>query len=197
MIEKKVLKTRKYKAGYEVRTELWAADWAPSENIPTEVMAAYTPSGDFIGDPKMARYLVVKMGIKPEKANDSHCVCSIGFCKERNTWAGWSHRAYCEFGVGHEVKVGDCAFKPSNTKELMESLKSWYSEPEDLYQNVKFDEKEDKIIVHYHICRNDGDIIDTSEEHLIDENTFGRGEWVAETLDDAKQMAIDFASDVS
>jgi len=95
---KKVLRVRKYKAGYEVRTETW--DFGGQ---PVELRSAYTPSGDYIGDPKVARYLCVKRGIKPEKASPDDNVCSIGFCEKEQKWYGWSHRAICGFGIGDRV----------------------------------------------------------------------------------------------
>ena len=102
----KVLKTRKYRAGYEVRTELVNV----GGDKPIEMRSAYTPNGDYIGSPKIARYLVVKRGIKPEKAHPSDNVCSIGFCEKEQKWYGWSHRAIFGFGIGDtlfEEEYGD------------------------------------------------------------------------------------------
>ena len=70
--------------------------------------SAYTPDGDYIGSPKWARKLI-KRGIKPEKVNPDHNVCSIGFCADENKWFGWSHRAMYGFAIGDVVKEGDCA----------------------------------------------------------------------------------------
>ena len=95
-----VLSVRKYKVGYEVRKELWSE---PFYGKPLEVRSAYTPAGDWIGDVKRAIYLVKKLGISPERADQKHCVCSIGFCKKDNKWYGWSHRALCGFGIGDKL----------------------------------------------------------------------------------------------
>ncbi len=102
-----VLEVRRYKAGYEIRTEQRSEDEC---GIPggMEVKRAYTPEGHYIGRSKWAHRLVVKWGIKPEKANPSHNVCSIGFCEREQKWAGWSHRAIYRFGIGDVVKKGDC-----------------------------------------------------------------------------------------
>lgn len=129
---------RNYKAGYVVvkgivdGEEFGGDDW--------EMAHAETPAGDYIGSAKDAHFLCRKKGIAPEKADPESSVCSIGFCKKEQKWYGWSHRAIFGFGIGSEVKRGDCAYVPEE---------------------------------------------------------FGRGEWTAETLDDAKQMAMDFAEDVS
>ena len=98
----KVLKVRKFKAGYEIRTELWDHGEGP-----LEMRAAYTPTGDYIGSPKHARYLVVKRGIVPERRTATSNVCSIGYCKRKKKWFGWSHRAIFGFGVGYTVRNGD------------------------------------------------------------------------------------------
>jgi hypothetical protein len=192
-IVKEILKTRKYKAGYEVRTETWANE---CDVPPVEMKSAYTPSGDYIGNAKDAHYLVVKRGIKPEKSSLDHCVCSIGFCEADSKWYGWSHRAIHGFGIGSTVKLGDCAFNPSNKEEFIKSLESWYSE--EMYKNVKIEDLGDKIVVSHEIHpKGGGEILYYTEEHPIADIKFGNGEWTAKTLEDAKQMAIDFADDVS
>jgi len=98
-----VFSVRRYKAGYEVRTEMWDAECS---NPPLEMKAAYSvPGGDYIGDPKTAHWLCVKRGIRPEKRSVKHCVCSVGFCLAKMRWYGWSHRAIVGFAIG------DCIFE--------------------------------------------------------------------------------------
>lgn len=106
MPEKKVLSVRRYKAGYEVRTELVEGKDFECEDF--EIKSAYTMGDQYIGDPKTAHQICTKLGIKPEKSKESHSVCSIGFCEEKQEWFGWSHRAIHGFGVGSEVAEGDC-----------------------------------------------------------------------------------------
>jgi len=97
----KIIKTRNYKAGYQIRTEL--VEVGEDKQI-IEIKSAYTPEGNYIGTSNEAHYLVVKRGIKPElKTKDSN-VCSIGFCKKEQKWYGWSHRAIFGFGVGDVVR---------------------------------------------------------------------------------------------
>jgi len=106
MSKYKVLSERKYKAGYIVREELIGNYADGSGDI--KMKSAYTPNGDYIGDPKTAYFLVVKKGITPEKSKPQHNVCSIGFSAKENKWYGWSHRAIYGFGIGDVVKKGDC-----------------------------------------------------------------------------------------
>lgn len=134
---KVVLETRKFKAGYEMRTEVdethYKADLISGEpNEDTDLLiallnsngtvvikSAYTPAGDYIGDKRTAHFLYTKRGIKPEKASPSHNVCSIGFCEAEQKWYGWSHRAIFGFGVGSEVKKGDCCASSGYTEEYL------------------------------------------------------------------------------
>ena len=102
----KVLKTWKYKAGYHVRYEEVSGDEAGGGE-PFVMRSAYTPDGDYIGLSRDAYRLCNKRGIKPELANSSHSVCSIGFCEKENKWYGWSHRAMYGFTIGDIAKEGD------------------------------------------------------------------------------------------
>jgi len=101
---KKILFERNYKAGYIYRREIW--DGKGYGGHDTEMKACYTPSGDYIGDPRMARFLCVKRGITQfEKTSGGHCVCSIGFNPKQKKWYGWSHRAICGFGIGDKIFI--------------------------------------------------------------------------------------------
>jgi len=109
-MERTILSERHYrrgdqKEGYVVRTELVSGVGDGSD---VKMKSAYTPSGDYIGDSRTAYRLCIKKGIKPEKAQADHCVCSIGFSEADQKWYGWSHRAIYGFGVGDTVKEGDC-----------------------------------------------------------------------------------------
>ena len=110
------LSVRKYKAGYEVRTEYWSHN---GDDEKTLMKAAYTPDGDYIGNSKDAYRLCVTRGIKPEKRTPDSNVCSIGFCEKEQKWYGWSHRAIFGFGIGDIVKEGDCAAESGWTEEYL------------------------------------------------------------------------------
>jgi hypothetical protein len=193
MNNNKVLKVRKYNAGYEVRTELVDGKEFGGEDF--EMRVAYTLNGDYIGDPKRAYRLMTKHGIKSETVNSEHSVCSIGFCEKEQKWYGWSHRAMYGFGIGSTCEIGDCHFNPSNKEEFLQSLKNWYSD--DMYENLKFEEVENGVKITYGITPNGtrGQLLHDSIEEYP--SKWGKGCWTAKTLDDAKQMAIDFAEGVS
>lgn len=181
---RKVLSTKDHDGIWVEKEEIWGL----VKDDDTPITAAYTPSGDYIGDPKTAKMLVKKGITSFEKTEPNHCVVSIGFNPEENKWYGWSHRAIYGFGVGGRCKVGDCGFIPSNPDDFIDSLKSFYKN-----SDFKKDEKDSqgnlgvlvvgkgpKKVTHFEIYPE-----------------WGKGEWTAETLDDAKQMAIDFAKGVS
>lgn len=117
-MSRKLLKTWKYKVGYHVRYEEISGDEAGGGD-PFVMRSAYTPDGDYIGDPKMARFLIVKRGIKPEKADIDKNVCSIGYSESNNKWFGWSHRAIYGFTIGDVVKEGDCTNSSGWTDEWL------------------------------------------------------------------------------
>jgi hypothetical protein len=85
------------------------------------------------------------------------------------------------------VKLGDCAFQPSNREEFINSIKSFW----DFENKYNFEIDGDIII-------RTGDFVSgLRDETIIPTEFSGRGEWEAKTLEDAKQMAIDFAESVS
>ena len=102
----RVHKVRRYKCGYELRTE--TVDSGCGEQ--TKWTMAYTPNGDYIGNPKTAHRLIAKRGIQPIKTNSNNCVCSIGYSVNDGKWYGWSHRAIYGFRPGSTCKKGDCHY---------------------------------------------------------------------------------------
>ena len=111
------LKTWHYKAGYDVRYEEYSGEDA--HGGPTMVMrSAYTPDGDYIGNPQDARFLVVEKGIAPELRTDTNNVCSVGFCEAEQKWYGWSHRAIAGFAIGDKIFEEDWSEATDDTPFL-------------------------------------------------------------------------------
>ena len=62
---------------------------------------AFSPTGDYIGAPSMAKRLVEKFGIQLFKRTaEDHQVCSAGYAPSSGKWFGWSHRGIRGFGKG-------------------------------------------------------------------------------------------------
>lgn len=127
--------------------------------------------------------------------------CCIGFNPIEKKWFGWSHRAIFGFGIGSECKQGDCGFKPSNKDEFIEREMSFWGDCEYAVNGVAdYTEKGNGILITY--TYNDKvpneKLRGTLYEHFSKyPEKWGKGEWSAKTIDDAKQMAIDFARSVS
>ena len=81
---------------YVLHYEKWRC--GPTEKW-VDMCSAKTQAGDYIGEQRMADFLV-KKGIAPEKAKAEHSVCSIGKSSKDGKWYGWSHRAMKGFGIG-------------------------------------------------------------------------------------------------
>ena len=194
-----VMGVRKYIAGYEIRTEIW---YRGDDEKGVEMKAAYTPVGDYIGSSKDAYFLCKTKGIKPEKADPKDDVCSIGFCEKEQKYFGWSHRAIYGFGIGDSVKMGDSGYQPENKEDFVEDcIRFW----DDAAYHTDFHGKEVKekgvLGVMFSYTYNDkvpnkelrGTISEIFEPYPY---KWGRGEWTAKTLEDAKEMAMDFAESV-
>lgn len=209
-----VFSTRTYKAGYVVRDELVQVIGNDPTNKETTLRAkrAYTLNGEYIGESTWAKKLYRDMGITPQYYAKNKNICSIGFCEKEQKWYGWSHRALYGFGIGSEVVKGDCAYCATNLQEEIESAVRFWEDVshENTYSDsivrqdasgkkfitVKWDyygarhPNIDKILPNISLRGSSSDI----RWHLPEE--FGRGEWKAKTLDDAKEMAIAFARGV-
>lgn len=185
--------------------------FAKNLNEPYIIEALYTPDGYYIGDKNHAKRLIVDRAITPHQFNNavvpfSHVPCSIGFCEKEQKWYGWSHRGIGGFGVGSTVKLGDIAFKPSNLEETVAKAMSFWSDPGHLnmaYTLVPYPDGTPDLIVISWTYASDEKLIPNTKLHGQTTSVtwvvrdFGRGEWTAETLEDAKQMAIDYASNIA
>ena len=184
----------------------------------TVLRNAYNNCGDYIGSPAQAEQLF-KKGINPELINDSYKVCSIGFSKTENKWYGWSHRAISGFSIGSKVRKGDIAYVSPNEEDFLDDCKDFWSDPE---SHINITAKHGKNETKPEVPSDEEDILPIGieqgvwikfkySEKIKNEElrgkkssiftpypeTWGRGEWQAKTLEDAKLMAIDFAEDVS
>lgn len=127
--------------------------------------------------------------------------CCIGFNPTEQKWYGWSHRAIFGFGIGSEVKQGDCGFEQSNKTEFIEREMSFWGDCEYAVNGVsEYKEKDNGILITY--VYNDKvpnkTLRGTTYEHFSKyPSKWGKGKWTAKTIEDAKQMAIDFARSVS
>lgn len=141
----------------------------------------------------------------------------VGFSPKDNKWYGWSHRAIYGFNVGSTCKKGDCHFVADNPEELIDDHANFFADIS--AESVQNHRNECQILPDRSGIRilttpitlpvasisnlAEGlEDIDCLPEEMIFKDDFytiecGKGEWVAKTMEDAKQMAIDFNSGVS
>ena len=129
-------------------------------------------------------------------------VACVGYAPKRNKWWGWSHRGAYSFTIGSEVKKGDCAYNPANKEDHEANELAFWAGPEEGIENARIEHSKGKgyIVGMYSL---DPEKIPNERLrgktylHEIDyPEKYGRGEWIAHTLDDAHQMAIDYATNV-
>jgi len=189
---------------YELRSHTMELEDSP----PVTIVAAHTPSGDYIGDEEWAKQLEER-GIAPELRAPDCRVCSIGFCEREQKWYGWSHRAMRGFGVGSTVKRGDCGYQPVDAADFINDALNFWKDTEGWHTREWAEVGEDEgpdgsPVAGVHIRWQYSDTVPNEALRGTIGGTFapfpaeyGRGEWTAQTLDDAKQMAMDFAESVS
>ena len=148
---------------------------------------------------------LLKKGITEELQNGRNkkeCTVNLGFNPVENKWYGWSHRAIYGFGVGSKCKKGDCHYHPANRQDFIDDCVLFWNDENhnkttgkecvvDGKLGVKVEWEYSNKVKNKKIRNTIGGTFRMYPDE------FGRGEWDAKTLTDAKQMAIDFASNVS
>lgn len=179
-----------------------------------DMIVAYTPEGKYVGGCDQVA-LLMSIGIteQVQPHSEQGGTCCIGFNPTEQKWFGWSHRAIYGFGIGSKVEFGDCAYSPKDAEDAERAMRAFWDEGKEQYTEETgktWITKIDKVV---HNVEQEGMLGFTYyKESVCKENPlesigyngfdpypnpFGRGEWVAMSLDDAKQMAKDFASGVS
>lgn len=179
-------------------------DW-PVEGFDEETIlrTAVNPAGHYIGDEETAKFLCEQRGIAPELASPNHHVCSIGFCEAEQKWYGWSHRAIYGFGVGSAVKKGDCGYVPVDWDDFLEdAARFWEGDNHEHVTATRGVDDEGRECAHvaweYDNAVPNKKLRGTiSGSSMYPPAEWGKGEWTAATLEDARQMATDFAEGVS
>lgn len=152
----------------------------------------------YIGIRKDAEWFEEK-GINPI-ALPGNQTATIGFCEKEQKWYAWSHRAMFGFGLGHTVSKGDIGFCPSNMEDwIQERVNFWRDEDnKDSFRYFVigvdiYPKSYNLLVIEYKSKNKEMDFI---RHAIVIPELFGRGEWTAETLDDAKQMAIDYSNNI-
>lgn len=179
---------------------------------PTLLKTAYVNTGMYLGDHVHAEMLINR-GITQNFYGDK--VACAGFNPIEKKWYGWSHRAIYGFGIGSECVKGDCCYIPSCKEDCVRALKEFWDHgiPRTVnrddgttvvftseIKNIKHDVVRDGQLgfsYDYDCCGDNGENIGRPNSFEPYPVPWGRGEWTATTLEEARQMAIDFAKGVS
>jgi hypothetical protein len=160
---------------FDIYIEFWRMEL---QEPPTPMISIRTKDGHYIDTIiDFTRFFTEYEIDRYEIVPDSQ-VCQIGLSTKRNKWYGWSHRAIFGFGIGHRVKKGDIAYYPDNFEEHQEEYCT-FKQIEDYTGGT--------------VCYETGRLCC---KYNCPSYTKGKGEWVAETLDDCKLMAIHYSSGI-
>lgn len=123
----------------------------------------------------------------------------VGFSPENGKWYGWSHRGLYGFKVGSTCKKGDCHYRAASLEDEIEAATRFWDD--DHHINTRAEKVTDGVIQvswEYDDKVPNESLRGTtggSDWHYSPE--FGRGEWTAKTMEDAKIMAQDFNEGIS
>lgn len=142
-------------------------------------------------------------GIVPERLRPDAYSCVIGFSMREQKWYGWSHRAIYGFGIGDSVEPGHCAYQPTDPADFLRDMLNFWEDNENHERTwAEHTDHEGRLGVRVHWIYSDA----VPNEKLRGTqggtfapypDKFGRGTWTAQTLDDARQMAIDYYEGVA
>lgn len=129
--------------------------------------------------------------------NQKYLPACIGFSEKNQKWFGWTHRAWVEYTIGSSVKKGQAAYKPVDKEEYENNMLEILTGGGSHIDNAHIEHRTDGCF----------DIVGTYSANHPNKNYrgteyrtkcgylmrgFGKGEWTAKTMEDAKEMALDF-----
>lgn len=126
-----------------------------------------------------------------------------GFSPKDQKWYGWSHRAIYGFKIGSTCEKGNCHYIPKDEADAIEDgIRFWSDDSKHYVRAGELDTVHDQpgIWLEWKYANN---VPNEKLQSTIGgvfwsfPDTWGRGEWTAETEEDARQMAIDFNKGVS
>ena len=148
--------------------------------------------------------MYLKKGITEQlqSSSESGNTVSMGFNPEENKWYGWSHRAIYGFTIRSKCEIGNCHYRAANKEDYAKKCKNFWDSDDHLDITTYEGECDGLSGVWVKWTYNDkvknkkirGTTGDVFNEYP---DKWGKGKWVAKTIDDAKQMAIDFAAGVA
>lgn len=179
------------------------AHWLCIENkILPQTINGPTPYIDFYDFPEHEQAFKLLTGVNH---NYSFNQCMIGYSKIKKQWFGWNDISIRGFKVGSKIEKGNIGFTPRNKEECLEEALDFFLSRNGKLLNCKYDVENKNfgmgLMFEYEdMCgyksRNKNRKNNLKRyKQWIPYPKWGKGEWKAKTMEDAKQMAIDFALD--
>lgn len=128
--------------------------------------------------------------------------CCTGFSPKENKWYGWSHRAIYGFTIGSTCTKGDAHYVADTFEDQTKDAISRWSDEHHLdvrLEDVCTDDAGSEYLVvkwEYSDTVPNEKLRGTTGYAQVYVPELGKGEWTAETMADAKQMAMDFVEGV-
>lgn len=150
----------------------------------------------------LANYEITQLDTQEswKTSSKKYPVACVGFSEKFQTWYGWSHRTFYGFQIGSKVSIGDCAYKSPNKEDFEKRTLEFWEDPDYLDMHIEYDDdpRYFKVVWTYSNRIKNEKLRGTRNDIVYKyPEVYGRGEWKAETLEDAKQMALDFADGVA
>lgn len=123
---------------------------------------------------------------------------NIAFNPEEQKWYGWSHRAICGFAVGDTCKKGDVHYRPVDKDDYLDDMLRFWSD--EYSENIRGEHTDKGVLIEWeynHKVPNESLRGQIGSQLCTYPDEYGKGEWTAKTMADARQMAIDFANEIA
>ncbi len=127
----------------------------------------------------------------------------VGFSPKDKKWYGWSHRAIFGFKVGSTCKKGDCSYRPVDEADSIDDGVKFWSDDNHLNVRARIPIEHEEgrgVVIEWEYT---DDVPNKKLRNMTGSifwrfpDAYGKGEWTALTMEDAKQMAKDFNEGVS
>lgn len=144
---------------------------------------------------------------------------NLGWSESQQKWYGWSDRAIFGFGRGDTVKKGDIAYIADTPEGLIEQRAEFFGDisaeraTQARAECQILPDRSGIRILHAPLFIPMADSLEEALDHIdagtspeemadvtadaVTVQKCGRGAWTARTLEDARQMALDFAAGVA
>ena len=182
----------------------------------TIIDVCYTSDGKYVGNVEHAQMLLGQGIIEQlQICNDGKC-CSIGFNPIEQQWYAWSHRAMYGFGIGSRVSRGDVGYQPIDIIDLNMTMLDFWDVNDGIWRvcedpaittttqliyieantlDEEYGTRLGTTLTVRHVFKGaDRDF--TSIYFTPYPDVWGKGAWCANTLADAKEMALNFAKSI-